>query len=141
MLVLDTDHFSELERGSQAGRRLGERLSLNSLDKALTIITVEEQMRGWLAEINRRREVEEQIGPYARLQRQVEAFTDWIILPWDADAAKLFVQFRREGLRLGSMDLKIACIAIAHDALLLTRNEVDFAQVSGLRIENWFGDA
>jgi tRNA(fMet)-specific endonuclease VapC len=33
------------------------------------------------------------------------------------------------------MDLKIACIALVHDATLLTRNTVDFAHVPGLRFE------
>lgn len=32
------------------------------------------------------------------------------------------------------MDLKIAAICLAHDAMLLTRNVADF---SGLRVENW----
>ncbi|MEO5802504.1 MAG: type II toxin-antitoxin system VapC family toxin, partial [Verrucomicrobiota bacterium] len=40
-------------------------------------------------------------------------------------------------VRIGSMDLKIACIALAHDATLLTRNVNDFSQVPGLRVENW----
>jgi hypothetical protein len=33
---------------------------------AVTVITVEEQMRGWLAEINRQREPHRQIAPYAK---------------------------------------------------------------------------
>jgi len=33
------------------------------------------------------------------------------------------------------MDLKIACIALVHEASLLTRNTNDFAKVPGLRIE------
>ncbi len=33
--------------------------------------------------------------------------------------------------------LRIASITLAHDATLLTRNSVDFAQVPGLRFENW----
>jgi predicted nucleic acid-binding protein len=33
--------------------------------------------------------------------------------------------------------LKIACIAIAHDAVLLSRNLGDFRQVPGLKVENW----
>lgn len=106
-------------------------------EKALTIVTVEERLRGWLAEINRRRELRDQITPYAKLQRQVEAFSDWNILPWDEAAAELFLKYRREGIRIGSMDLKIACITLAHDAALLTRNTIDFAQVPHLEVENW----
>ena len=137
LLVLDSDHFSELERNSAPGQRLAGRLKASRLDKALTIITVEEQMRGWLAEIRRRHDLHRQIAPYAKLQRQVEAFADWILLPWDADSADVFVKFRRQGVRIGSLDLKVACIALAHDATVLTRNAKDFTQVPGLRIENW----
>ena len=104
---------------------------------AVTVITVEEQMRGWLAEISRHHDPHRQITPYAKLRRQVEAFAEWMILPWDAGSAQLFLNFRRQGVRLGTMDLKIACIALAHDATLLTRNAADFAQVPGLRFENW----
>ena len=137
LLVLDTDHFSELERDLEPGKRLSQRLSLSVFDKALTVITIEEELRGWLAEIRRRHDLHRQIAPYAKLQRQVETFADWIILPWDADSADLFVKLRHQGLRIGTLDLKIACIALAHDATLLTRNATDFAQVPGLRIENW----
>ena len=35
------------------------------------------------------------------------------------------------------MDLKIAAIAVSHDALLLSRNLVHFQKVPGLRVENW----
>jgi tRNA(fMet)-specific endonuclease VapC len=35
------------------------------------------------------------------------------------------------------MDLKIAAINLVHDAILLTRNLVDFAKIPGLRVENW----
>ena len=69
-------------------------------------------MRGWLAEVRRHHDLHRQIAPYAKLQRQVEAFADWIILPWDADSADLFVKFRSQGLRIGSLDLKVACIAL-----------------------------
>ena len=62
------------------------------------------------------------------------AFT---FLPWDSEAADLFQLLRRQGIRIGSMDLKIACTVIAHDATLLTRNTLDFAQVPGLRFEDW----
>jgi tRNA(fMet)-specific endonuclease VapC len=137
LLVLDTDHLSELERDSQAGKRLAERLSSNDSDKALTIISVEEQMRGWLAQINRRPDPHTQIAPYAKFHRQIEVFAEWIILPWDSRAADLFRNLRGQGIRIGSMDLKIACIALTRDVTLLTRNTIDFAQVPKLRLENW----
>jgi len=114
-----------------------EHISTSGQDAATTIITVDEQLRGWLAEIHRLTDPHRQIVAYGRLQRRIDFFAAWTVLPWDADAADLFVRSRQEGLRIGSMDLKIACIALAHDATVLTRNAKDFAQVPGLRIENW----
>jgi tRNA(fMet)-specific endonuclease VapC len=37
------------------------------------------------------------------------------------------------------MDLKIAAIALVHDALLLSANLRDFRKVPGLRVESWLG--
>ena len=56
LLVLDTDHFSEWERDSAAGKRLRVRLESLRPDMAVSIVTVEEQMRGWLAKIGRHRD-------------------------------------------------------------------------------------
>jgi tRNA(fMet)-specific endonuclease VapC len=137
LLVLDTDHFSEWQRASAAGDRLRDRLETARPEMAITVITLEEQMRGWLAEINRHHDPHRQIVAYAKFQRQVEIFGEWIILPWETDSAGLFLNLRRQGVRIGSMDLKIACIALAHDASLLTRNVKDFTQVPDLRLENW----
>jgi tRNA(fMet)-specific endonuclease VapC len=39
---------------------------------------------------------------------------------------------------LDRTDLLIACIALAHGAILVTRNVKDFANVPGLVIQNWF---
>jgi tRNA(fMet)-specific endonuclease VapC len=137
LLVLDTDHFSALERNCETGRRLTERLKASDREKARTIATVQETLRGWLAEINRHHDLNEQIVPYGKLQQVVETIGNWLILPWDAEAAALFRNFRAQQIRIGTLDLKIACIVLAHDATLLTRNSVDFGQVLGLRFESW----
>lgn len=94
-------------------------------------------MHGWLAEISRHRDPRRPVSAYTKLQRQAEVFAEWTMLPWDADAAEEFLKLRRQGVRIGTMDLKIACIVLAHDATLLTRNASDFAQVPGLIFENW----
>ncbi len=64
-------------------------------------------------------------------------FARWVVLSLDAESTAAFTRFRSQGIRIGTMDLRIACIAITHDATLLTRNTVDFAQVPGLWFENW----
>jgi len=61
----------------------------------------------------------------------------WTVLPFGDQAADRFEDLRRDGVRIGSMDLKIASIALRHEALILSANLRDFRQVSELRVENW----
>jgi len=137
MVVLDTDHASELGFRSRVGLRLLERLSASGEDPVITAITVEEQMRGWLAQIHRELDPAKQTTAYGRLVRQVEFLASWVILSWDAAAVEIFQRLQRERVRIGTQDLKIASITVAHGAKLLTRNTQDFARVPGLSIENW----
>lgn len=46
-------------------------------------------------------------------------------------------RLRKKRVRIDTQDLKIASIALVHDALLLTANLRDFQKVPGLRVENW----
>ena len=58
-----------------------------------------------------------------------------IILPYDDAAASLANLLRK--VRIGRMDLKIASIVLASEAVLVTRNAVDFRLVPDLTIEDW----
>jgi tRNA(fMet)-specific endonuclease VapC len=137
VLILDTDHLSELEVGSAPGMRLLSRLSASRDDSVITAVSVEENLRGWLSEIRSRIRPREQIRAYQRLIHALESHAKWTILPWDEDAAQVFERLVKQRVRIGSQDLKIASITLAHDATLLTRNRKDFIQVPGLRFENW----
>ena len=137
MLVLDTNDLTEYDRASVIGERLRQRLAASADVAVITIVSAEEQMRRWLAHINSERDVLKQSHACERLHGRIRFFNDWVLLPWDEDAATLFVDFRKTLRRMSTMDLKIACITLAHDATLLTRNTVDFAQVPGLKFENW----
>jgi len=59
------------------------------------------------------------------------------MMPFDVNAAQAHGQLRKAYPRLGTMDLKIAAIAIAQQATLLTRNTSDFAQIADLLVEDW----
>ncbi len=138
MLVLDTDHLTEFQKGTSAeAQRLKERLDRATEAYATTIINVEEIMRGWMAAIHRVNDPRRQINAYAKLQQLFRFFFTWHILPWDEAAADEFEALRQATARVGTMDSKIASIALANDARLLSRNTKDFENVSGLQVEDW----
>lgn len=137
MVVLDTNHVTELGYNTAAGGRLVSRLESSREPAVTTIISVEEQLRGWLSRIARVQDPHDQIEAYLQLGERVNFLASFTFLPWDDEAANRFKKLRKAGVRIGTMDLKIACIALEHDALLLTRNAVDFGKVPGLRFENW----
>ena len=138
MLVLDTDHVTEYQRGkSVAAQRLKQRLDSATEPYSTTIITVEENMRGWMASIRRTNDPRDQIDAYTRFQRLFSFYATWNILEWDAAAVDVYESLRTAGIRVGTMDLKIASIALANNATLLTRNTNDFNRIPGLNIEDW----
>lgn len=114
-----------------------QRLDLATEPYATTIVTVEEILRGWMAAIHRVREPRQQINAYARLQQLFRFFATWNVLEWSETAADVYDSLRRAQIRVGTMDLKIASIALASDATLLTRNATDFRRIPGLRVEDW----
>lgn len=103
----------------------------------VTIISFEEQMRGWLAYLARARTVPRQVEAYARLRRMVENYRYIPILDFDSAAAAEFQRLTRSRVRIGGMDLKIAAIVLARGATLVTRNTSDFRQVPGLNVADW----
>jgi tRNA(fMet)-specific endonuclease VapC len=139
MIILDTDHVSALQyRDAPKAFALPARLEAFSTDEVVTTaITVEEQMRGWLGLIHRYTDVHRQVAYYERFVGLFDFFAEWRILPFDQRAADEFKRLRQRGVRIGTMDLKIAAIVLVHGGALLSRNIRDFQQVTGLRVEDW----
>lgn len=94
-------------------------------------------MRGWLARAAQANTVERMIATYARLQTHIETFRHIPVLSFDDRSGAEYERLRKARLRIGTMDLKIAAIALANEALLLTRNINHFERVPGLRVEDW----
>jgi tRNA(fMet)-specific endonuclease VapC len=139
MILLDTDHVSVLRyRETPAATQLEARIdAFPDPVAAIAVVTAEEQMRGWLVEIARAKSVRQQIPYYRRLAELFEFYREWDIAPFDNRAADVFDDLRRRKVRIGTMDLKIAAIALANGALLLSANLRDYRKVPGLRVEDW----
>ncbi|TWW09493.1 hypothetical protein E3A20_13790 [Planctomyces bekefii] len=138
MIVLDTDHLSCLEWGSEESSRLRERLAdVPEGSVAVSIISYEEQMRGWLSHLAQNTSLDRQVSIYGKLRRHLQTYCSVPIADFTSDAANRFEDLRRQRLRVGTMDLKIAAICLSLDALLLTRNTRDFEKVPGLKIADW----
>lgn len=139
MILLDTDHLTVLKyTDSERFARLHCRLVAAAPELiGTTIVNVEEQMRGWLSAIAKERTVLRQIAAYRELTDLFDFFAKFNILSLSPEAADLFNGFRKSGVKVATMDLKTACIAMASNALLLTANRRDFERVPGLKFENW----
>lgn len=133
--VLDTDHLSLLQRSHPLVA--SHVASVATEDLAITIVTAEEQLRGWLAAIRQQHMSERQVGAYAGLHDALIMLQSITILEFDVLAYRQYGSLRQQGIRVGSQDLRIAAITMTIGGTLLTRNRRDFSQVPGLIIEDW----
>ena len=138
MYILDTDHLSVIDRGGANAQRLLQRLSsINPTQVATSIISYEEQMRGWLSYAAKAQTIEQQVQAYKELKRQLTNYCTIPIIDFGEQAAQEFQRLKKLYPRLGTMDLKIASVALANQAVLLTLNSSDFGRIVGLSIEDW----
>ena len=131
MYALDTNTLSYFLRGEGDVAR---RLNAAAADQLGLPSVVAYELRYGLKRIG--------AGPrrLAELNQLLGALTP---LPFDADAAEIAAQIRveleRRGESIGNFDLMIAATALAHHAILVTRNRREFERVPLLQLEDWFG--
>jgi len=137
MILLDTDHLSLLQWGGDLAGRIERRMSALGVANSFptSIISYEEQMRGWISVIASAKAIADQIRMYSRLHAQLRFFSTLTIFDFSEKAAVEFQRLGKLKIRIGTMDLKIASISLALGATLFTRNVQDFSKVPGLRIE------
>ena len=73
-----------------------------------TIITFGEDLGGWLPACRRAPDGAARARAYARLQRGLDFYQQWVCLPFDEAAATIFDQLRTQKLCVGTNDLAIA---------------------------------
>lgn len=132
--MLDTDHLTLLQQAHPLVRQRIAALTPTAI--MVTIITAEEQLRGWLDAVRRHTGSPRQIWAYQGLQDTIVFLRRVTILPFDQQAYQQFEALRQQKIRIGSQDLRIAAITLTAGATLVTRNERDFGQVPGLNFED-----
>ena len=137
--LLDTDHISFLQRRSSSEfSRLTFRMSQHLLsDFALSVISFHEQIIGAHSFINRAQTNTDMARGYALLLETLNSFAKAPVLPFDAKAIAIFDEMRSQKVRVSTMDLRIASIAISNNLVLLTQNTGDFSKVPSLITEDW----
>ena len=137
--LLDTDHFSiwQHEQGAEF-EHLAQRLhALPGGDFGISVITFHEQMLGANKYISLAKRPDEIAVGYERLSRMLVDLTNTTVVPFDEPAARIADDLRRQKIRVSTMDLRIAGVALRNNLTLLTRNTIDFERVPGLRLEDW----
>lgn len=136
--VLDTDHVSEFQRRNSKVVQRIYRINPNNI--AVTIITVEEQVRGQLKvinEMNNLKSGDSLVQAYINLGGTVKFFQNIHVIDFDQQACNCYKEMKRQKIRIGTQDLKIASIVLSQQAILATRNRKDFEKIPNLSIEDW----
>ncbi len=96
LYLLDTNHMSILERGGTSALSLTLKLSALPDDAvATTIVSYEEQCKGWLAKTSRERD-DALIRAYKQLGEHLEIYAEMTVLPYDDAAHTIFKRLRQE---------------------------------------------
>ncbi|MHC5740774.1 MAG: type II toxin-antitoxin system VapC family toxin [Nostoc sp.] len=137
--ILDTDHLSLFQQGHPEVTQRIRRKKPENL--AVTVITLEEKLRGRLKSINEYNnkplKSDKLIAAYKRLADEIEFFKNIRIFDFDNRAFEKYeVLVREKRVRIGTQDLRIAAIAESVHGILVTRNTQDFEKAY-LLLEDW----
>lgn len=132
--ILDTNHVTYLQNSHP--NVLQHLSTVNPKDVAITIITAEEKIRGWLkfmdANSNRC------IWAYNGFKDTLTYFKKVNVLDFDENAYQIYRDLKKKLTnKVGTKDLQIAAIAISVNGIIVTSNRKDFCKVPDLLIEDW----
>jgi tRNA(fMet)-specific endonuclease VapC len=139
LFLLDTDHLGIIQRQTQPefGRLMQRMAACRPVDFYVSVVSFHEQVAGWNAYRNRAKSSAGVVRAYVMFQGILADFVAMQVVSFGADAAEVFESLRSRAVRIGTMDLRIAAVALARGLTLLSRNLVDFEKVPGLVVEDW----
>ncbi len=135
LYVLDTDILTLLRLTDP---RVCQQVAAHSpTELATTVITVEEQLRGWFTRVRRAKKRDELARAYQALADTATALSGLAILSFTESAIIRYEGLKSLKITISKADLRIAAITLENRGTLVTRNLGDFQQIPNLPLENW----
>jgi tRNA(fMet)-specific endonuclease VapC len=134
LYILDTDHLSLYGRNHPV---IVSKLRTTQAQFKTTVISVEEQLRGRLAQVAEARDEPRKAIAYQWLSATLTLLSEFQVLEYDEKAQAIYQTLKEKRLRIGVQDLRIGCIVLANQGTLLTRNLCDFDKIPGILTQDW----
>ena len=138
MIALDADVISLVLQGDPVC--VARLAAVPAADQSLPVVVAAELFRGRLNVIRQAEAGRGRVAlgrAFELFQLTLEGIRPLEILPYTDHADILFRNWRQQRIRIGTNDLRIAAVCVAHGATLATRNQRDFVHVPGLTLEIW----
>jgi tRNA(fMet)-specific endonuclease VapC len=136
--AFDTDIFTLLTRGhANVKARYEKAVAEGGNLFGIPAVAWVEIIRGRCDAIKTSANGEELLKNFGRLVFSEQQLSRFARLPITESVSGQFDRWKKGKLQIRQADLLIACICLAHDATLVTRNLKDFKLVPGLKLENW----
>ncbi len=136
MFLLDTDILSLLQQGHALILQNVNRHPI--ADVSVSVISIQEQMQGFQAALSRARDHRQLASAYDMLvTRLLPIWSRFPTRSFTESAIARFEDLRSLRLNVGSMDLRIAAIALENNLVVVTRNRRDFGRIPGVVSEDW----
>ncbi|CAN5261970.1 hypothetical protein BH11PLA2_BH11PLA2_32170 [soil metagenome] len=138
MIAVDSDILTLVAHGHPG--TLVQWNAVTPADRGLPVVVADEATRGRLSLIRQAEAAQAKISlprAYALFQETLDMIAQLVSLPYTDAAESLFQQWRQAKIRIGTNDLRVAAVAVANNAKLVTRNARVLQQVPGLQLEIW----
>jgi tRNA(fMet)-specific endonuclease VapC len=137
MRILDSDTLSHLWANHElVGKRLA---ACADSEIAISSVTKCEILRMRCENLLKASGIFDLLTAQTRLDRTEQQLGRLVVIPFEESAGKVLERLEKNKKlkKIGRADLLIASIALANDAVLVTRNLKHFRQVPDLMLENW----
>jgi tRNA(fMet)-specific endonuclease VapC len=138
MTAFDTDVLTLIFEGHAAYAQKASQTP--AAERRMPIVVADQILRGRLNAIRQAEAGKAKAGldvAYYYLEKTLADFRRIQVISFTQQAEVLVQSWRKQKIKVGVSDLRIAAICVAHSATLISRNRRDFDQVPGLMVEYW----